>query len=408
MAGKGIMDRFQSLPKWGQVGVGVLLVGALGFGFWYFGIRKPKPEEEPVPKTVTPNMPDAADSYVAGSRLDEYRMDDYRGQARTGNAVEDYWNSLGDNLVSKEPLNPYIENDLENGNYTELEKYQIRNGVRTRQEIDAQHAADAAAADDLAARLGSTARQAPMTQEQKDSAYFARLERAYEMAARYAAPADGAEPGASAQQLQQQEEEMRRIDLESAPASLPVDSFGGDGIITSLDASPAGASSAGAGRRPVKATFLKNETLFDGQRVIMRLMEDLRLSDGTLIPANTHITGTCSIGRRLRIDVSMVNYGGRMFPADVSVYDNDGTEGIYFPDSGKKKKLEKIAGDVGKSALQAGTSILGGLLVGSPGIGLVASRGLSSITSNIDSDGSVKSINVTAGYEFYMFENTKK
>ena len=36
MAGKGIMDRFQSLPKWGQVGVGVLLVGALGFGFWYF------------------------------------------------------------------------------------------------------------------------------------------------------------------------------------------------------------------------------------------------------------------------------------------------------------------------------------------------------------------------------------
>ena len=136
-------------------------------------------------------------------------------------------------------------------------------------------------------------------------------------------------------------------------------------------------------------------------------MQDLTLSDGTVIPANTHITGTCSFSRRLKIKVSMLHYGNRMFATDLSVYDNDGTEGIYCPLAEETTKKNKKAKDIASGAVGAAGSVAGTLLTGNPFIGRVATSGISTITSSINNDGSI-SVNVSSGYEFYIYENVKE
>lgn len=410
MAGGSILDRFGKLPKWGQYSVGAAVVLVIGGVIFYsmFGMKPKAVEEEP--EVILLDMPDAAidNRYGDETRLQAYRDGELMGRMNSS-PVEDYWNSLGNDLVSKESELADPDANLDSGGYSELEKYYIRNGLKTKAEIDAEHARTNATFDELIAKYNSSpvaAVEPPMTQAQKDSAYFARMERAYELAMRYSTPAAAQdEPAESPEEA----EAERRVELEE-PAVIPFDSFGGDGIISSLDA-PADDGmvhyAGGVSRRPVKATFLKTETLSDGQRVIIRLMQDLFLSDGTMIPANTHITGICKFSRRLMINVTMLHYGGRMFPADISVYDNDGTEGIYCPTVETNKKAKKVVKDVAQGVVGAAGTAVGTFLTGNPFIGTVATRGINSITSSMNSDGTV-SVNVSSGYEFYVFENEKK
>ena len=413
------MDKLSSMPKWILVTGGVLLVSLLGYGMFYFAFGMNKKPDMVDASTITLDMPDAADSGYDKSRLDSYREGDYLANAGR-NPVDDYWNSLGGDLVSGGgDLSSPGSDDmsfLNSGEYSEAEKKMILGGVKTREEIDAEHARRRAfeqfSSGGSGSQAGGSAYSRPLTQAQKDSVYMARMEKAYEMALRYqnpgatAAPVPVPEPQAE-EGPKEEEEVERQLDLQK---ELPMDSFSGDGIISSLDASSDNGSvgsPGGASRRPIKATFLKNEKISNGERVIIRLMQDLTLSDGTVIPANTHITGTCNFSKRLKINVKTLHYAGRMFPTDLSVYDNDGTEGIYCPlaeaSERKSKKIKEVAGGV----VSAVGSTAGTLLTGNPFIGRVATTGLSGITSSFNQDGSV-SVNITAGYEFYIYENIKE
>ena len=418
MADNTLMDKLSSMPKWLLVTGGVLLVSLLGYGMFYlaFGMNK-KPDMVDA-STITLDMPDAAGNGYDKSRLDSYREGDYLANSGR-NPVDDYWNSLGGDLVSGGgDLSSPGSDDmsfLNSGEYSEAEKKMILGGVKTREEIDAEHARKRAfeqfSSGSSGSQAGGGVSSRPLTQAQKDSVYMARMEKAYEMAMRYQNPGVPAspspEPQAEERQIEEEEEKERQLDLQK---ELPMDSFTGDGIISSLDNSGDNGSvdtRGGASRRPIKATFLKNEKISNGERVIIRLMQDLTLSDGTVIPTNTHITGTCNFGKRLRINVKTLHYAGRMFPTDLSVYDNDGTEGIYCPlaeaSEKKSKKLKEVAGGV----VSAVGSTAGTLLTGNPFIGRVATTGLSGITSSFNQDGSV-SVNITAGYEFYIYENIKE
>ena len=410
-----IMDSIGKAPKWLLItGAAILLAGA-GYGMYYlaFGMRKPKEE---VPDKILLDMPDAEVSEYNESILDEFNKQKYDN--KRGNSVSDYWDSLDDSpSKDKDPDFGFADN-LDPSVYSEYERMQIKNGIKTREQIDKEHAENEARRKELEQRYattggsGYTAKQTrQVTQAQQDSLYFARLEKAYSLAAKYSATPD--QPAAAPAPDKDPSEEDRKLDLDDEEAieasSLPMDSFADDGIISSLD-QPSSNGVVHYGNtvkvKPVKATFLKNEKLVNGNRVIMRLMQDMTLADGTVIPANTHITGTVSIGRRMKINVTVLHYGGRMFPVDISVYDNDGTEGIYCPlveeSNSAKKKAKKVAGDV----VQSAGSLAGTLITGNPFIGSMATSGLRSATSSIGSDGSV-SVNVSSGYEFYVFENIK-
>lgn len=403
-------------PKWALFSGAAVLLGLVGYGFYYLAFGMQKPKEEAVPETVMVNMPDPAVQEYNKTALEEFS--DSRNNARR-NAVEDYWDDLegkgskGDGLSMADELDPAV--------YSQLERTQIRNGLKTKEQIDAEHAQAAQRSKELgelystAGGSGYTAQKNKLTPEQQDSLYMARLDQAYKMAAKYSNPgASTPEPSqkASASSATAEEEEQeRKLDLEEEESAvIPTDSWADDGIISSLEApSQNGVVHYGGSVkvRPVKATFLKNEKLQNGNRVIIRLMEDMTLADGTVIPANKHITGTCSIGKRMKINVTMLHYNNKMFPVDISVYDNDGTEGIYCPlveeANNTKRKAKKVAQDVlGTAGTLAGT-----LITGNPILGQVATSGIRQATSSVGSDGSV-SVSVSAGYEFYVYENVKE
>lgn len=403
-----LIDSLSKLPKWLSGSIAVVVVGLFGFGVYYLAFGMNKPEEDETPKVVTLDMPDSAESKYESTRLEAYR----NGESMSNmNRVEDYWNQLGGDLVSsgvavdENMVDPFGEP------YSDYEKQLIRSGLRTREQVNADHERDRAMRAQLDRDLsGASAASRPLTQAEKDSAYFARMERAYEIAAKYADQYNGAaDTDAGVVSSVEPEEEERRLELDSSPAVIPADSFG-DGIVSSLDAPDDDGVvhySGGVARKPVKATFLKNETLGDGQRVIIRLIQDMHLSDGTVIPANTHITGICRFSRRLQISVTMLHYGGRMFPVDISAYDNDGTEGIYCPSVESGKKGKQVAKQVAQTTIQAAGSVASRLLGGTPFVGTIAPGAISAVSSSLNSDGSV-SVNVTAGYEFYVYENVKE
>ena len=399
----GIVDSMTKAPKWAIIVGASVLLALMGYGLYWvvFGSVK---TDEPTEETILLDMPDAPEDNYNVSALEEFRQ---AARGRGGSSAEDYWNSLGggDDAKEAESDRLSIADNLDPNEYSEYERLQIKNGIKTREQIDAEHAAARAhrqeVEDTYRSSSAAAASVAPqrLTTAQQDSIYFARLEKAYQMAAKYQTspvPVEEAAPEEPEDSTQGGGEEERKLDLETEPTSLPTDSFVDDDIITSLD-SPSDGDVVHYGNgvrvKPVKATFLKNEKLSSGNRVIMRLMQDMTLADGSVIPANTHITGTCSIGRRMKINVTMLHYGGRMFPVEISVYDNDGTEGIYCPlveDSGSgRRKAKKVAEGVVSSA---GT-IAGTLLTGNPILGSMASNGIRTATSSVGSDGTV-SVNV--------------
>ncbi len=417
---KGLMEKLSSMPKEKKaLLLGVVSIPVIGLMVYYgMGLDQSKPEETNAP--IVLDVPDGEMDKYDKSRLQTYK-ENSTGFG-SGSLFDDLSEGSDDELDFDEVVGPnagrygpdgrrqYTAEELDPAIYSRSEILDIVTGKRTKEDVDREHAY----------RLANGNRNqyessGQMTQAQRDSAYFARIEKAYQLASKYSAQETGeTPPSPGAEQVVQsiaepQEPEERKIDL-AAPSTLPTDSFSDDGIITSLMDSGDSDVVHYAGTihsKPVKATFLKNETLSNGQRVILRLMQDLMLSDGTTIPANTHITGTCTFSKRLKIDVKMLHYNGRMFPTDISVYDNDGTEGIYCPlvESGKKKK--KQAAKTATDIVSGVGSLASTVLTGNPFVGRIAQSGLQAATSAINDDGTV-SVNVTSGYEFYVFENVKE
>lgn len=399
-------------PKWALIAGAAVILALLGYGMYYLTFGGKKPQEE-VPQKILLDMPDAPEDGYSTSALDEFGRSKTPGRSR----VEDYWDSLedpkddvdGGNLLT-------MEDDLDPNVYTEQEIRQIRSGFRTREDIDREHELEAARKKQLEDALANAAftdgsvKQKALTPEQQDSIYMARLERAYSLAYKFSAqPVETPVETPAGEEEEEEGEQERKLDLETEPTSLPTDSFVEDGIITSLDSpSTNGVVHYGSGvkPKPVKATFLKDEKLVSGNRVIMRLMQDMTLADGTIIPANTHITGTCNISRRMKINVTVLHYGGRMFPVDISVYDNDGTEGIYCPLVQESNNVKRKAKRVAEGVVSSASTVAGTLVTGNPLLGSMASRGFMTATSSIGDDGTV-SVNVSSGYEFYVYENVK-
>lgn len=414
-----IIAWFNSLPKWVQILFAVALVSALGFGVYaaVYGLpRKDTPAETASPSSgVILDVPDGVhNSGIKNSKMasyDQYDPNDYWREV--AGDPSDSGKGEGSGLVTNSYQDPESADYLDPSIYSETDIYLIRSGYKTKKQVDEErmrHEKNMKMLDD--AMNVDTSVPAPSRPVNSDSLYFARLERAMEITQKYSNPAKEAEPPV------EEEPQPRHIDVSgSAQQALPMDSFQSDGIITSLDdvqSSGGGIVRYADGRiqaKPVKATFLKTEKLSNGQRVTVRLLQDLVLSDGTRIPANTHISGTCNLGKRLEINIKTLHYGNKMFPTDLNVYDNDGTEGIYCPiiENKMRQRGENVAEQAATStgALISGAmsrSYLGLAASALTGIGTAA---VSEISRSIARDGSV-SINVSSGYEFYIFENVKE
>ena len=129
------IEQIGKAPKWLLISVSAVVLGLLGYGFYYlaFGMNKPKEEE---PETVLLDMPDANEETGYGeSALSEFEKGKYHR-----NNVSDYWDSLDEEEESKAADPEEVADNLDPKVYSDYERMQIRNGIKTKDQIDREHA----------------------------------------------------------------------------------------------------------------------------------------------------------------------------------------------------------------------------------------------------------------------------
>ena len=147
---------------------------------------------------------------------------------------------------------------------------------------------------------------------------------------------------------------------------------------------------------PFKCMFVRSGKLKSGERVSIRLLEDMVI-DGQLVPKNTHLMAVCSIGSRLDLNVASIDLGGKIINLDYDAYDNDGTKGIYCPGI-SDKSVSQAAGTAVSGARSRLTSRIGRAAQD------VVNTGLSLITLS----GGETAVQVPAGYQFYLVKSRRK
>ena len=225
-----LLDWITSLPKALQLLLVFLIIGLLGFSVWFFVFA---PEEEPVQdpqRQVLLEMPSATLDEDNSSQMDTYRRD----RLRSSVSASDYWDNLGEDEVGglivdgdsddasgAAPKDEYLDPEV----YSPTEIYQIRNGTVTKAEVDARHAR-------LAQEAKAAAAAAPKPVNQ-DSLYFARMEKAYQMAMKYGGAPAAAAPKETAEK--KEEEAPRTINVEKERTYIPEQAMQSDGLISSLE-----------------------------------------------------------------------------------------------------------------------------------------------------------------------------
>ena len=109
------------------------------------------------------------------------------------------------------------------------------------------------------------------------------------------------------------------------------------GIVSALD------------KNTISACVYGNQTVTDGQKVRLRLLEQMRVGD-IVIPVNAVVTGSARItGERLGISVTSIEYAGSIYNVKLSVYDTDGQQGIFIPGSMELNAAKEVAANMGTS-----------------------------------------------------------
>lgn len=149
-----------------------------------------------------------------------------------------------------------------------------------------------------------------------------------------------------------------------------------------------------------KVKFTKDQKVTSGERITIRLLEDLPLEGNIIIPKNTHLSAVITIGRRLQISVTTIEIGGMAHNIGYKAVDVDGTEGLYCPSS-KGEQTVKQAGqqlsNIGRSALSTGIT----------GLSNTMTQIVNSGAQLIASASGEQTVLLTSGYEFFIRKGKK-
>ena len=179
------------------------------------------------------------------------------------------------------------------------------------------------------------------------------MEQSYRMAARYLTPNPEGSPGEAKEEEKPEPVPVSRA--ESGTTSALEQPLTDSAFVASLAVernygfNTAVGSSYRMGMNTIPACISENQTLEQGGRVKLRLLEPLQAGSVT-IPANSLVTGTADIrGERLDILVSSIEYAGNIIPVELATYDIDGQRGIFVPGSESRTAAKEVLGDVSQS-----------------------------------------------------------
>lgn len=103
----------------------------------------------------------------------------------------------------------------------------------------------------------------------------------------------------------------------------------------------------------IRACIHENQTVINGSRVKIRLLENI-LVDNVEIPQNSIVYGTAQISHeRLTISVPYIEFGNRIFPVELSVFDTDGNKGIHAPGTLEITAAKEALANLGQGAGQS-------------------------------------------------------
>ncbi|UUW07258.1 conjugative transposon protein TraM [Flavobacterium plurextorum] len=122
-----------------------------------------------------------------------------------------------------------------------------------------------------------------------------------------------------------------------------------------------GFNSAGSAPQPihpknsVKACVHQTQTIIGEAGVTLRLLEPARIS-GHTASAGTMVTANAKIqAGRLQLKVTSIELEGSIIPADITIYDLDGQQGVTVAYSTEMNALTEMAGNMSQ---QSGTSLM--------------------------------------------------
>lgn len=102
-------------------------------------------------------------------------------------------------------------------------------------------------------------------------------------------------------------------------------------------------------KNSIRASVYQTVTISNGKELQLRLQEPMRAGN-MLIPANTILTGSAKIGgERLHITITSIQYADNVLPVEMEVYDMDGMQGIFVPNSDELNAAKEIAANMGTS-----------------------------------------------------------
>ena len=102
-------------------------------------------------------------------------------------------------------------------------------------------------------------------------------------------------------------------------------------------------------KNTILASVYGYQMVTDGQTVRLRLLESMAV-DERIIPKGSIIVGAAKIqGERLSINITSIENGRMIIPVELSVYDTDGQEGIFIPNSMEVSAAKEVAANMGGS-----------------------------------------------------------
>lgn len=189
---------------------------------------------------------------------------------------------------------------------------------------------------------------------------MALMERSYQLAAKYmpnAQNGDGQYAGAGEQAVSGQQGKKRKVSPIQQVTKTVVSALGGQayddedcGGFTFQSFNTAVGSGGGVSRKnTISASVYGYQTVTDGQTVRLRLLEPMAVEE-RIIPKGAIIVGATKIqGERLCICITSIENGRMIIPVELSVYDTDGQEGIFIPNSMEVSAAKEVAANMGGS-----------------------------------------------------------
>lgn len=308
-----------------------------------YNVNVPEPKQEQIPiskKTVYEK------AQLESSAQTRTSLSDFAGELMKANVRKNSDAGSNENMGKTGKSNPSEKNIYQSAKTYKQVTEQVTDFYKPTKEQQSHQLEKKV--DELLARLKT---QQEMDKQQNRQEQM--MERSYQMAARYLNP-----PANQPQEPVSTEDKDEVVTVQSVDPN-PISSLSGQLADSSFPVSVSERRNYGfntavganyrMGANSIAACISEDQTLVQGQRVRMRLLQAMQAGN-VIVPAGSTVIGSANMqGERLEINIQSLEYGGNILPVDMTVYDTDGQRGLFVPGSEDRNAAKQALADMGNN-----------------------------------------------------------